>query len=56
MSGRTPDEQIGGVAPSQWINHYLVDSAVHFVSTHPLDSYLCIEYRYAPLEQLGSVI
>ena len=40
----------------QWINLYLVDSAVHFVSTHPLDSYLCIGYRYAPLEQLGSVI
>ena len=36
-----------------WINFYLVDNAIRFSITYPLESDLSIEYHYPPFTQLG---
>ena len=38
------------------INLYLVDSAIGFLITYPLDSDLTDGWRYLPFEQLGPVL
>ena len=37
----------------QWINHYPLDNAINFDSTHLLDSDLSSGQHYPPFEQQG---